>query len=501
MKYDGKFFIDNGFPPGPWMGQMIAGAKDLDDAGLDQKTILAEAQTIYNKSKPAPTIPLQTPALIYYNIDGGDDELEQENIDAVVRHMDELVKTPTIMKAVVMPDACPAGSALGTIPVGGVVIAKNAVHPGMHSADICCSMFATVLEGEHTVGEILDSAMKLSHFGAGGRTDFQAPTRRLQERLDEVLERAEANQFLKSEHLIKAMTEHHGTQGDGNHFFYVGRRQSDGGITMVTHHGSRKPGALLYKAGMKTAEKFRQVLSPATAKHNAWIPMDTDEGVEYWDALQIIREWTKLNHASIHAAVEQDIGGEERDSFWNEHNFVFKRDDDLYYHAKGATPIFGDHAFDADPDGRTLIPLNMAEPILIATGENAGKTGAGFAPHGAGRNYSRTKYKKLNSDKTDQEMMDEQVGHLDVRFYCGTPDPSELPGAYKNADSVRAQIEKYKLATIIDQINPLGSIMAGDQQIDWKKLRAEKRDKKIGIRRSERRDLKKEVHNEMKRIR
>ena len=500
MIYNGNFFIKHGYKPGPWLAEMIADAEDLKDT-VGQKEILANAEIIWQHHKPAPTIPLQEPLAPFYNIDSSDDPLEQENIDSVMRHMDDLGKTPTLVKAVVMPDACPAGSALGTIPVGGVAVAKNAVHPGMHSADICCSMFASVLEDEHKVGDILDSAMKLSHFGAGGRFDFKPPTHALAEQLDDVLERARNNTFLKSEYIIKSMIEHHGTQGDGNHFFYVGRRKSDKGITIVTHHGSRKPGALLYKAGMKTAEGFRKVISPDTAKHNAWIPMDTKEGADYWEALQIIREWTKLNHASIHTAVIKDIDAELRDRFWNEHNFVFKRDD-LYYHAKGATPVFGDHAYDADPEGRTLIPLNMGEPILIATGENAGANGIGFAPHGAGRNYSRTKYKKMNECKTDQEMMDEQVGHLDVRFYCGTLDASELPGAYKNADSVRAQIDKYKLATVVDQIDPLGSIMAGEQDhVPWKKIREEKRAAKIAGRRDVRRDNKADVRDEMKKIR
>ena len=33
----------------------------------------------------------------------------------------------------------------------------------------------------------------------------------------------------------------------------------------------------------------------ATLKQNAWIPAETQEGRDYWDALQIIRRWTKAN--------------------------------------------------------------------------------------------------------------------------------------------------------------------------------------------------------------
>ena len=83
--------------------------------------------------------------------------------------MAELMRVPTIVAGAVMPDACPAGSAPGTIPVGGVVATRNAIHPGMHSADICCSMSITVLDKDADATAILDAGMKLAHFGGGGR--------------------------------------------------------------------------------------------------------------------------------------------------------------------------------------------------------------------------------------------------------------------------------------------------------------------------------------------
>ena len=50
---------------------------------------------------------------------------------------------------------------------------------------------------------------------------------------------------------------------------------------------------------------------------------------------------------------------------------------------------------------------------------------------------------------------------LDIRFWSGTPDLSELPSAYKNAQSVKEQIERFGLATVVEEIIPYGSIMAG----------------------------------------
>ncbi|MGG3815830.1 RtcB family protein, partial [Methylorubrum rhodesianum] len=130
---------------------------------------------------------------------------------------------------------------------------------------------------------------------------------------------------------------------------------------------------------------------------------------------------------------------------------------------KGATPSWA--GFSPDDAGLTLIPLNMAEPILITEHCDRWET-LGFAPHGAGRNLSRTAYLKANTPAWPEG--------IDARFYCGRPDLSELPGAYKNAAAVRAQIAKYDLAEVVDTVEPYGSIMAGDWEADapWRKKRA-----------------------------
>jgi RNA-splicing ligase RtcB len=310
--------------------------------------------------------------------------------------------------------------------------------------------------------------MKLSHFGGGGRV----PGDPLSKPPVEVLEAFAANPFLRTAQ--HAAVEHFATQGDGNHFFYVGRVSSSGAIALVTHHGSRKPGAMLYKSGMAAAERVRREQSPQTPAHNAWIIAETREGADYWSALQTVRAWTKASHYAIHDAVAAHLGLRVADRFWNEHNFVFRKTDGLFYHAKGATPAWPDFA--ADSSGLTLIPLNMGQPVLIARGLNAGN-GLGFAPHGAGRNFSRSAYMRRHAGKTAAQMMAEQTSHIDARFYSGIPDVTELPLAYKDADTVRRQITAYGLAEIVDTIDPIGCIMAGDwqQNAPWrvKKVRRE----------------------------
>ena len=174
--------------------------------------------------------------------------------------------------------------------------------------------------------------------------------------------------------------------GDGNHFAYVGHLKSTGHAALVTHHGSRGLGAQLYKRGMAVARKHTAIHAPKIPGHNAWIKASSEDGRAYWEALQIVRLWTKANHHAIHDLTATKIGNGVADRFWNEHNFVFRKADGLFYHGKGATPNWS--GFSNDDDGRTIVPLNMAEPILVLKHRD-NKDALGFAPHGAGRNVGR----------------------------------------------------------------------------------------------------------------
>lgn len=441
----GKDLVEAGFQPGKWFGKAIAEANRVLSDGGDAASALEAARAF----QPGPVIPLQSVdgVVIHANIQA-DNDLEVANVEKVQETMCALVRTPVVRAAAIMPDACPAGP-LGTIPVGGVV-ASEAIHPGMHSADICCSMAISVMPGVDPK-DLLDAVQSVTHFGPGGR----APEDRLSPSAA-TLDAFRANPFLRD--IVDAGVAHFGTQGDGNHFSYVGTMKSSGETVLVTHHGSRAPGARLYKAGMKVAEQFRLKLSPETMKGNAWIPADTKEGDLYWSALQTIRQWTKENHAVIHDMAAERVRAKVADRFWNEHNFVFRKSDGLFYHGKGATPAFDGWAHDATD--LTIIPLNMAEPILIVRGSDAAH-GLGFSPHGAGRNMSRSQHKRLHEGRTDAEIFAEETAGLDARFYSGVSDISELPSAYKSASAVRAQIEHYGLAEVVDEVIPYGSIMAG----------------------------------------
>jgi tRNA-splicing ligase RtcB len=475
-KITGKDLINLGYEPSSWFGDFLEDANrrhlSLSQTARAAKTLVTKMETkaaAEAAERSAREIPLHSKQLPFqFNITV-DDEAEEGNVAAVRATFEELMRTPVIEQGAVMPDACPAGP-MGTIPVGGVIATRNAILPGAHSADICCSMTATIIDGA-TPAELMDAIHSVTHFGPGGRPrheEFALPV--------ELLEAFAENDFLKNQKLQSRARSDFGTCGDGNHFNFVGTSEATGKTVLVTHFGSRGPGALLFNAGMQLAESIRAEISPETLPANAWIPSDTDEGREYWAALQLIREWTKQSHAALHDAAIAKLSADINERHWNEHNFVFREECDgseLFWHAKGATPIH--NSLLPDTTGTQIVPLNMSQPVLFIKGER-NEHNLGFAPHGAGRNMSRTAHKKTLSEESDQAVFDRETVDIDARFWCGKIDVSELPSAYKNADRVQEDMARFGLCDVTDRILPHGAIMAGDFDADapWRKRRAAK---------------------------
>ncbi|MFT4660941.1 MAG: tRNA-splicing ligase RtcB [Patiriisocius sp.] len=119
----------------------------------------------------------------------------------------------------------------------------------------------------------MDAAHTSTHFGpvARDRDDqFRFP--------EDLLEAFKGNSILKDNQFISVARKHLGTQGDGNHFLFIGKSKKTGNTMMITHHGSRGVGARLFAKGIKIAERYRKEISEETMKQNAWIPFNTDEG-------------------------------------------------------------------------------------------------------------------------------------------------------------------------------------------------------------------------------
>ena len=202
----GKTLINLGFKPDKWFKEAIEYANENNLEG----DILMD---FLNQSEPikAEYIELYDKPVSYNKNIIAETSNEIENVKSVFETMDELMKTPTVVSGAVMPDACPTGG-IGQIPVGGVVVTKNAIHPAMHSADICCSVMMTNF-GKTNPKDVLDAVHSTAHFGAGGRPDLFYLPEPLEERINN-------NFFLKDGRGLHLAKTHLGTSGDGNSFYF-----------------------------------------------------------------------------------------------------------------------------------------------------------------------------------------------------------------------------------------------------------------------------------------
>ena len=517
--------VDAGYPPGPSIGEMLAMIAQYEERGISGKKYALKLLKREFGAPPPKAVMRETPLKLAEAIEGTNKE-ERENVAKVRMQMAGLLKVPVVARGAVMPDACPAGSAPAVIPVGGVIAVENAIIPAAHSADLCCSMFASFYQARSDVKNELNSLATATRFGPGGR------------HFDDLVHHPVLDEDVWDNRFLAGLWErariHIADQGDGNHFAFIGevelgeeelnklqgagyeglagdlksssRRDATGTAcggtpqprryrVLVTHHGSRGLGAHLYKRGQVAAVKHTARVGNHIPIAGAWLDAKSDEGRHYWEALQYVSRWTRANHEAIHARFLERIGTEAVTQFGNEHNFVWQRGD-MFLHGKGATPAWKDEA------GRPLlglIPLNMAAPILMVLGRDNDEF-LSFAPHGAGRNVSRTALKRRYPGAESRlRAIEEGTRGIDVRWFCGGPDLSETPVAYKNAEQVMAQIGQFGLADVVAKIQPLGCIMAGSSGVPrWMRKEEELTPKQLRQieHRAERRKTKQNLRDE-----
>lgn len=482
--FTGNDLISLGVPQGPLLGSLLAQTKLMVKNGISNELILKEIkfQVQYQKDSESRKLKLRDkPLQIEAAIKTSSLE-EEENLDLSLTKMGELTLCPVVEKACLMPDTCPSGLDFGAIPVGGAIQTDNTIIPAAHSSDLCCSMMATIFDSNTPINKILDAMQASTSFGPQKRPEN--PLLRCPVLEEDVWK----TPFLENLHEIAR--DNLQTQGDGNHFFYLGTMSNleqlgmsldkngyyehsqniqdsklSNALVLVTHHGSRRLGAQIYKRGVNRAIKETNKIALNIPKNLAWLSLDSKIGKEYWEAITYAQKWTIANHKIIHEETMSKLGTKPITTFSNAHNFVWRHNNKIM-HGKGATPAW------KTSNGQKsigIIPLNMASEILITLGNDNLKF-LSFSPHGAGRNRSRTKtYAKYKDPKTKEintlllnQDLEASTRNLDIRWASNKPDISESPLGYKNKEAIKQQLEQFELAEIISEISPKGCIMAGE---------------------------------------
>ena len=111
-------------------------------------------------------------------------------------------------------------------------------------------------------------------------------------------------------------------------------------VALLSHSGSRGTGASV----CSTYSAIAQARMPKRFERLgrlAWLDMDTQEGQEYWAAMNLMGDYAAANHAVIHRNVAKLLGAEVIAGVENHHNFAWKErhgGEEVFVHRKGATP-------------------------------------------------------------------------------------------------------------------------------------------------------------------
>jgi tRNA-splicing ligase RtcB len=226
-----------------------------------------------------------------------------------------------------------------------------------------------------------------------------------------------------------------GSSGGGNHFVEFGILEmlspenglgipSGKYIALLSHSGSRGLGATIANHYTKLARSVSRL--PKEAAHLAYFDLDSEEGQEYWRAMNLAGAYASACHEIIHDKITKSLGAGLLARVENHHNFAWKEHHngrDVIVHRKGATP--------AGKGELGIIPGSMTAPGFLVRGKG-NPASLNSASHGAGRQMSRT---KANQTITS-EAMRKQLKESGVTLIGGGTD--EAPAAYKNIHQVMA---------------------------------------------------------------
>jgi len=343
-----------------------------------------------------------------------------------VQQMEMACRLPVSVRGALMPDAH-VGYGL---PIGGVLATKGAVIPYAVGVDIACRMKMTVLDMPlRTLDEDRHDFRK----AISAETRFGIGSAFKDKRHHPVMDEDWSVSPITKAKKDKAWAQL-GTSGSGNHFVEFGVLEVFDGtaglpegryIALLSHSGSRGTGASVCDHYSKLAMRRCRDLQKQY-RHLSWLNLDTEEGQEYWNAMQLMGKYAAANHACIHDHIAKHLGAEVMLDIENHHNFAWKEvhdGEELIVHRKGATP--------ASEGILGIIPGSMAAPGYVVIGKG-NKDSLCSAAHGAGRVMSRKKAKKRFHWKDVKPQLEAKGVEL---MSAGL---DEVPGVYKNINEVMA---------------------------------------------------------------
>ncbi len=304
-----------------------------------------------------------------------------------------------------MPDVHPSRSSLV-----GLSVKSNPNHaiPGIVSGDIGCGVLCVSLDNaadSQVDYRQLDSIIR--NYVSGKSKKEPTCKRSHLQKLSSLITRLAKKYKISDEKMLEQL----GTLGGGNHFIEVDK-DAKGNMFLVIHSGSRNCGSEVYKYYSRIAE----AQNPYKVRELSYL--NPSETAEYLHDTAEAMKYSVANRRIIADEILRHMGWKEKSSFEAVHNYI---DED---------GIIRKGAISAEAKQPVIIPLNMKDGAIIGKGKGNSDWN-NTAPHGAGRQFSRSDASALITLEEYKKSMD---GVYSTCISADTLD--ESPMAYKEPDEI-----------------------------------------------------------------
>jgi tRNA-splicing ligase RtcB len=331
--------------------------------------------------------------------------------------------------------------------VGSVIPTLGAIIPAAVGVDIGCGMIA--VKTDYSLADIEDFNLKNLRerievavpVSAGGyNTSIYAD--HTQERIDRLEAKANDIGLDGQNHFAPNWALQLGTLGSGNHFIEVSVDEADH-LWLFLHSGSRGVGNKIAQHHIGVAKKLMdRYFINLPDDDLAYLVEGTEEFWAYIRELRWAQDFALENRAEM---MDRVVGcfeawfGEQLGAPGDEHLQVQRLDEINCHHNYTAQEkhwgkevwLSRKGAIDAHLGVRGLIPGSMGTRSYVVTGKGD-RLALCSSPHGAGREYSRSKARRAFTHDQLREAM-AGIEYRDTDAFI-----DEIPQAYKDIDVVMA---------------------------------------------------------------
>jgi tRNA-splicing ligase RtcB len=344
------------------------------------------------------------------------------------------------------------------VPIGGVVVYKDAISPSGVGFDIGCGNKAVLTdmpgaEARLRIAALMDDIVDRLSFGMGQKNKRPIDS--------DVFDRDEWRlpEAAKLKDLARSQL---GTIGSGNHYVDLFTDEQDQ-VWVGVHFGSRG-------LGHKLATHFLNAGGARDAVHEP--PLVIARGHALFDhyiaAMRLAGAFAHAGRDWVCDEVVRILGARALEEVHNHHNYAWLEEhhgETVWVVRKGATPAF--------PGQRGFVGGSMGDDAVIIEGVESplSRTAYYSTVHGAGRAMSRTAARGkvdrktgevLTPGRVSQEMMRDWVRHRGVELRGAGTD--EAPQCYKRLPEVLAH--HADTIRVLHTLRPIGVAMAGEKEFD-----------------------------------